>query len=568
MSTSPTATGSLARTPFPQLVVYIADRRLKGSLVLRSKGSDGGVVEHTVFLDDGAPVKARTGAPFAYLGEVLVDLGLLDEDGYRASLATLKTKGGLHGELLLRTGRIDRGGLMTGLREQVFRKMAYLFRLPKETTYAFFEGVNLLEDWGGPELTPIDPLRLVWSAVSAVSDMSTIDRPLSRLGKLPLRLRPDTDFARFGFQTGELAIINRIESESPSLEGLVASGAPEKLAKLVVYTLALSRYLDLGSPKQPPPLCADQPAELYRVVRMSRARTPSGQAAVARVKLQSRLMPVDGSPRAGAGASSQASEKPQGGPLGKGREEILQRAAAIDKEDYFTMLGLEQSATSEAIREAYFRLVKEWHPDRLSPALVDIRDASAKVFARIHEAYETLADTEQRQRYMGLLEHGGGTPEEAEQVQRILDAADDFQRARVFFKKQDIKQAEKLAERAMKGDPEQADYVALWASLQLQKRSAEENPNFADLLKLLDNALAKDENNERALLCRGNVLKRIGRIEAAMTDFRKLVELYPNNIDAAREIRLYGMRQKGGTSSSSASGERRAEGLLGKLFKR
>src|SRR5690606_23860620 len=168
----------------------------------------------------------------------------------------------------------------------------------------------------------------------------------------------------------------------------------------------------------------------------------------------------------------------------------------------------------------------------------DLRDAAAKVFARIHQAFETLTSPEQRKQYLEVLDGGGGTPEEAEAVQRILEAADAFQRAQVFLKKRDIDQAELYAERAMNGDPEQADYVAFWASIQLQKRAADPNAPLADLLKLLDEALAKDPTCERALFCRGTLLKRIGRIEAAMSDFRKVVELYPKNIDAARELRL------------------------------
>lgn len=565
MSTSPTATGSLAKTPFPQLIVYLADRALTGSLVLRALEGDA-TVEHTVHFDEGAPVKVRTGRPVAYLGDVLVEIGMLDEDGLEASRLSLAASGGLHGELLLRTGRIDRSGLMAGLREQVARKMAYLFTLPKETTYAFFEGTNLLEDFGGPELVPVDPLKLVWNAVCASSDLAGIDELLKRLGKAHLRLRADTDLSRFAFDPAALPVIDQLQG-APRLEELLAGGAaPEHTIKLVVFTLTITRHLDLG-PKQAAPLCANQPPEYYRVVRMSRGRGAGGQAAVGRVKLQSKLIPVESAGRAVAGGSVPAASKAND--VAAQRESIFQRAAAIDKEDYFTMLGVGRDAAEDAIRAAYVALAKRWHPDRLSSSLGDARDAAGKVFSRIHEAFETLVDPEQRKRYLGLLQDGGGTPEEAEQVQKILDAADDFQRAQVFYKKRDTAQAELHAERAMKGDPDQADYVALWAMLQLEKRATDSNASVADLLKLLDDALAKDANCERALMCRGNVLKRIGRVEAAMSDFRKVVELYPKNIDAAREIRLHEMRQKGQSApKASESAQWKADTLLGKLFKR
>lgn len=579
VSTSPTATGSLAKTPFPQLIVYIVDRALTGSLVFRNVEDDE-VVEHTVYIEEGAVAKVRTGKPVAYLGQVLVDLGLLDEDGLETSLITLAaSKGGLHGELLLRTGRIDRGGLLAGLREQIIRKMTYLFSLPPETQYAFFEGVNRLEDWGGPELLPVDPLRLLWLSVRTSQNFANIDALLMRLRKTPLRLRPDTDLARFGFDAEALAVVDRLQGEPMLLGDLLGSSvAPEMTTKLVVVTLAISRHLDFGNPKQPPPLCANHPAELYRAVRVARSRSAGGQAAVGRVKLQTRLMPADGKPRP-VPSSGPPSPRPSEPTRAKQeevnavRESILERASGIDKEDYFTMLGVTRDANEDEIRAAYFGLVKRWHPDRLPAELGDVRDAAAKVFARIHQAFDTLVDAEQRAQYLQVLEGGGGTPEEAEEVQRILDAADAFQRAQVFLKKRDIDQAELYAERAMNGDPEQADYIAFWVSIQLQKRASDPNAPMADLLKLLDDALAKDSACERALFCRGTLLKRIGRVEAAMSDFRKVVELYPKNIDAARELRLYEMRKGSSSSSSSTaapsqSAQWRMEALLGKLFKR
>lgn len=573
MSTSPTATGSLSKTPFPQLLVYIADRKLSGSLVFRSVEEGEGAAEHVVYFEEGTAAKVRVAKPVAPLGEVLVELGILDEDGLRASQATLTSQGGLHGELLLRTGRIDRGGLMTGLREQVARKMAFLFTLPKETAYAFYEETNLLEEWGGPELTMVDPLKLIFSAVTLAADVTPIDDLLARLRNATLRLRPDADLTRFGFDALSWLVVERLQTEPARLSVLLeAAIAPEATVKAVVYSLAICRYLDLGSSKQPPPLCADQPAETFRVVRMSRGKAQPGQAAVGRVKLQSKLVSVDnaGRPTAAASGSPATSPSPSARPaedISARRENILQRAATIDKEDYFKMLGLGRDAAEDAIRGAYVALAKRWHPDRLSADLADARDAAAKVFGRIHEAYETLIDETQRKRYLGLLADGGGTPEEAEQVQRILDAADDFQRAQVFFKKRDLENAELHAERAMKGDPEQADYVALWATLMLQKPDAP----MVDLLRALDDALTKDHTCERALLARGNVLKRIGRVEAAMSDYRKVAELYPKNIDAAREIRLYDMRHTKGSGpamSSSESAQWKVESLFGKLFKR
>src|SRR5215471_19427793 len=51
------------------------------------------------------------------------------------------------------------------------------------------------------------------------------------------------------------------------------------------------------------------------------------------------------------------------------RETVLRRAEAIDRENYFSMLGVPRDATDDAIQTAYYALAKAWHPDRLPPEL-------------------------------------------------------------------------------------------------------------------------------------------------------------------------------------------------------
>jgi len=60
--------------------------------------------------------------------------------------------------------------------------------------------------------------------------------------------------------------------------------------------------------------------------------------------------------------------------------------------DYYQILGVARDASPAAIKRAYRRLAKKYHPD-LS------HEASVPEFQELQAAYETLADTERRQRY-------------------------------------------------------------------------------------------------------------------------------------------------------------------------
>lgn len=62
--------------------------------------------------------------------------------------------------------------------------------------------------------------------------------------------------------------------------------------------------------------------------------------------------------------------------------------------DYYKVLGLDKSASEEAIKKAYRKLARKHHPD-LNP---DDKEA-VKTFQKINEAYEVLSDPEKRKKY-------------------------------------------------------------------------------------------------------------------------------------------------------------------------
>ncbi|MEB3234116.1 MAG: J domain-containing protein [Cyanobacteriota bacterium] len=62
--------------------------------------------------------------------------------------------------------------------------------------------------------------------------------------------------------------------------------------------------------------------------------------------------------------------------------------------DYFQVLGVDRSADADAIKRAFRKLARQYHPD-VNP---NDKNAEAK-FKEISEAYEVLSDPQKRQRY-------------------------------------------------------------------------------------------------------------------------------------------------------------------------
>src|ERR1700722_7749384 len=120
---APTASGTLAKTPLLHLLLYAMDKKLTGTMELFAPDKRNVVVLFAA----GEPSKVRTSEPVAYLGQVLHELGHVDEDQLNqslAELARLKTGGPqLHGALLVSMGIIDQAQLRAGLAEQLRRKV-------------------------------------------------------------------------------------------------------------------------------------------------------------------------------------------------------------------------------------------------------------------------------------------------------------------------------------------------------------------------------------------------------------------------------------------------------------
>jgi curved DNA-binding protein len=85
----------------------------------------------------------------------------------------------------------------------------------------------------------------------------------------------------------------------------------------------------------------------------------------------------------------------------------------MEYKDYYKILGVERSADQKAIKQAYRRLARQYHPD-VNPG----DNTSEARFKEINEAHEVLSDPEKRKKYDQLgsqwqnWQHAGRQPQD------------------------------------------------------------------------------------------------------------------------------------------------------------
>jgi curved DNA-binding protein CbpA len=233
--------------------------------------------------------------------------------------------------------------------------------------------------------------------------------------------------------------------------------------------------------------------------------------------------------------------------------------------DHFAALGVSRSASPDDVKKAFIDAVKSWHPDRVPQGLDEVRPLFAKVFARLELARSTISDPGQRARYIEEL----AKPDTAATAQDIstAEAGLELRKAEGMLKKNDAAAAERHLRRAVQLAPSNVECQVLLVWLQAKPDSTVQR--LRELVVDLDRLITRDPESKRGYFFRGMLHMRLDQTKKAMADFARAVELDPHNIDAARELRLYRMRQeRAEPAKAPASDGDGVGGFFRKLFKR
>ncbi len=245
--------------------------------------------------------------------------------------------------------------------------------------------------------------------------------------------------------------------------------------------------------------------------------------------------------------------------------EIERAFAAAQTQNHYEFLGLQRPTDDAAVRAAYVRLAREYHPDRVTGVLGKDEGLKAHVdglFKRLGEAQAAVANAEARSQYdrtLNALGEQGQTYAGGKRQRRPLEAKNAYLMAETYFKKKDLKQAEAHYRQAAVFDPEDPKILTALAFCIWLNPDHDDKQRAAEARKRLSEVVTTYRYGDAAYKL-GLLLRKEKDEAGAQRQFSTANRLDPDHVEAQREVRLTQSRHK------KAEQERKDAGsFLGKL---
>ncbi|HVJ88587.1 MAG TPA: J domain-containing protein [Labilithrix sp.] len=596
--TAPSAAGTLADTPLAHALIYARNRRLSGRLELMATNCRA-----VVTLWCGRITSVETTpigvCPGGFFGAIVYELGYIDAATLDATLLEVAKTKRLHGEVLIERKAITPAQRDEALVEQVHRKIHFLFSLPDTTTYAFYDA----KVSPGEPPVAVDPVGPVWRGIRDFPPMKFVHETIRRVGGNALRV---TAGGSARLPPAEASLAEMLALTPMTLRAMKErSELPPSRVELLVYLLVIAKCVEAVSGERthpstgalpvtmpsgpvrvsgetrlvsgsipavrpqassiptaqnfaPPPAAAFRPTQGATPAPQSFKSIPSSAKIPVPPIAQRPSMTSIPAMRAvqskAPGAASSATElavamRPPGE---LGLDGIRARASRIESEDYFRALGLEDGASAEAVRAAFFRLAKVWHPDRLPSELQALRAEVGAIFSHMTRAHQTLCDEEARRAYVASrgARSAKPAPRPRTEIVREIEHA---------MRKRDFEFVSLRCQELIDANRDDAEAHATQAWAETRGGEATEEELRAALAKV-EKAIHLDRTCDQALYYRGLLHKRLDNVPAAFRDFARVVQLNPKHTEAEREVRIFAMRARKG------SGEHKLGAILAEKF--
>ncbi|MCC6159017.1 MAG: response regulator [Deltaproteobacteria bacterium] len=218
-------------------------------------------------------------------------------------------------------------------------------------------------------------------------------------------------------------------------------------------------------------------------------------------------------------------------------DEILRLYVSVDKATHYEILGIENNAADPQIREAYTRMVKSFHPDKLQDRFnAEVLEKANAVIKRATDAYRTVYDAKRRREYDKQLSEGT-SPKKERSVAMILAAENEFSMGLAAMKQAAWDAAKRHFTKAVELFPEEAEYHAClgWSIYNFGDLGRADR--IAQAKTLLEKAIALNARSDKAYFFMGMLLKDNDQFDKAAIMFAQAYRYNKNNNDAKIQLK-------------------------------
>ncbi len=220
------------------------------------------------------------------------------------------------------------------------------------------------------------------------------------------------------------------------------------------------------------------------------------------------------------------------------------------KGDHFELFGLPRDASPKQIRDGYFGLARQLHPDKLSSVgISDDGRRAHRLMAEVNTAFAVLSDGKRLAEYLAILKRGGAAKVEEEEQEvdamtmRILDSEEAFKRGEKALKNDQIPMALREFGRAVELKSDEPEYVAALAYAKFLDAPDKQAvaASTRSMLERVIRAMTKPVEPHYYL---GRVERVLGRDEAAREHLNEVLRLQPRHPEANGELRAMDIKKQ------------------------
>ncbi len=453
-----------------------------------------GEAKKVIYIKGGYPVFSRSNVLGECLGRMLVREGMITQVDCDQSVEISKKSGRLQGTVLIQMGLLTPQDLKTVLERQVTEKLLSTFAWRNGTLY-FEPGKNFKK---GVTQIRLSPASLILQGINRYWTIKQIDEFLYPFASdyLCQSTNPKYRFQDIDLGNRGMKVLKSCQGQKRLQDILEQHPLARREVQKLIAALLISEMLE-------------------------RHATP--QQGDAEDHVDADIAMIDE----------------------KLRRKILNDYQRIMDANYFDALAVDRSSDSGTIRRAYYKLAKEYHPDRYLGSDLS-REMSIKVnemFQYITQAYTVLSDPVTRTDYLDELING---PKKKIDINQVIEAESAYQEGIALLRVRRFSTAANMLKKAVELSPEEPEYMNnfAWA---LFKSAPEKSDIRNQAMEILLAARELNPGSYQTHLYLGYVYQAQGQERQSVKSFEMAVQANPDCTEALRELRLMNLRREQST---------------------